>query len=554
MATTKYQGFPTYRYAQIALKGSDRKGDIIEEGVESEVRQETDDREGPSNMSSDDSLIGDGIPNTSSRGGELEVDYESDVTALYHAISNSQWNDAHEALMANPQEARTWVVRYKEDDKKGVMWRFLPIHSACARQPPESIIRSLLEAYPEGAADCDDQGMYPLHYAGGNQASADVIRLLVQAFPNCATICDPTGMLPIHYMAQWGPSEPKAIDALLHANPQTNVRDDQGNTPLRYAEEGDYPLRQEMIASLKKGPITNTTKRKPQNSLPPISRRNINFNSNPQASTTTAPTGPLSLHSGGGKDDSSSLASNHAAPMQVVYRTPNSDTTVNSFSNNTSARSHPPSANKTVNKLNAQINKLRAEIEFNAAEYEEKLTEQREEHEMTTSNFDDQIKKSMNDNDEIRGEIRSKTEYGRYVEDRIGEVEKDINHYYDDNDRVEKELARYKEELRMEKAKAETFRMKINTLSSKMKIMIEDQNRIEKNLVNIEDDMKNASEERKKKLQELYDEEVKYSQELMTHKQVYGAGGPTVLSALSQQKILMENCSVVLSECDDAEL
>ena len=54
----------------------------------------------------------------------------------------------------------------------------------------------------------------------------------------------------------------------------------------------------------------------------------------------------------------------------------------------------------------------------------------------------------------------------------------------------------------MEKSKGEAFQVKIKTLSSKMKNMIEDQNKIEKNLAAIENDMRTAVEERKKKLQE----------------------------------------------------
>ena len=90
---------------------------------------------------------------------ELEVNYENNVTALYDAISNSQWNKALGTLQHSPLEARTWVVRYKEDNTKGVMWRFLPLHSACARQPPNAVISALLQAYPGGAGSCDDQGM-----------------------------------------------------------------------------------------------------------------------------------------------------------------------------------------------------------------------------------------------------------------------------------------------------------------------------------------------------------------------------------------------------------
>ena len=349
-------------------------------------------------------------------------------------------------------------------------------------------------------------------------------------------------------MAQWGPSETKAIDALLLANQQTNMKDDQGKTPLHYAEEGDYPFRQEMIAALKQGPISNVPKKKFQPSLPPVSKRNLN------TSQQTAPiqvTGQQSLSSNVSKLDDASMASNFGAPMKVVYKTQGSDASINSFANN--SKSNPPSANKTVNRLTAQINKLKAELDFHSAAYEETLTTQREEHERSVQELNNKILKSIEDNSNVRQDIESKKQYANYVQDRINEVEKNINHFNDQNDRLNKDLARHEEELRMEKSKAETFQMKVKTLSSKMKSMIEDQKFIQNSLGSIENDMKAASDARKKKLKELHDEEMKYSNDLMMHKKVYGPTGPTVLSALHQQKNMMDNCLLVLSECDDKE-
>ena len=84
-----------------------------------------------------------------------------------------------------------------------------------------------------------------------------------------------------------------------------------------------------------------------------------------------------------------------------------------------------------------------------------------------------------------------------------------------------------------------------------MNVMIEDQVHIQKSLEEIENDAKAQLEKRKAKLQELYDEEIKYSKELASLKQVYGVEGPVILSALQEQKNMMENCVVVLSECED---
>ena len=147
MSTLKYQVSPTYRCDQIALKGSpfkDHKDETYPENEVEEMREVID--------------MDQNVELTEDRR-EFEVNFDNGTTALYEYISTSQWDGAFQALQANSHEARTWVVRYKEDNSKGVMWRFLPIHSACARDPPYSLIRSLLQAYPEAAGSCDDQGM-----------------------------------------------------------------------------------------------------------------------------------------------------------------------------------------------------------------------------------------------------------------------------------------------------------------------------------------------------------------------------------------------------------
>jgi Ankyrin repeats (3 copies) len=182
----------------------------------------------------------------------LEVDYDKNLTELYEAITDQKWDRAVTVCRNDPVQAATWVVRHYEDDDE-IMWRFLPIHSACARQPPAYVIQALLKAYPDGAKCVDDQGMYALHYACGNQASRDVIRLLLVNFPEAATLADPRGMLPIHYLACWGPSSVAVVDMLLVAHSDVvNVRDEEGNTPLDLAKDGDYPEREAVMAALKK--------------------------------------------------------------------------------------------------------------------------------------------------------------------------------------------------------------------------------------------------------------------------------------------------------------
>lgn len=196
----------------------------------------------------------------------LQVDYDKNITGLYQAITQSNWEKAIAACKRNPNEAKTWVVRHYEDGddstgEKEIMWRFLPIHSACARQPPAPLITALLQAYPDGAKCIDDQGMYALHYACGNQAAREVIRLLLMSFPDAAKMRDPRGMLPIHYIACWGPSSISVVDMVLVANRDVaDMRDEDGNTPLDLAKEGEYPERDAVVAALKRW-LENSSKK-----------------------------------------------------------------------------------------------------------------------------------------------------------------------------------------------------------------------------------------------------------------------------------------------------
>jgi len=196
---------------------------------------------------------------TSVEPSSLQVDYDVNITDLYQAICNCDWDLAVESVRKSPEEARTWVVRHyadeseEEEEEKEIMWRFLPIHSACARDPPAYVISALLKAYPDGAHCVDDQGMYALHYACGNQASREVIRLLLVANSMAAKCADPRGMLPIHYLACWGPSSVSIIDMVMVANRDVGkAQDNDGNTPLDLAMEGDYPERNQVVVVLKR--------------------------------------------------------------------------------------------------------------------------------------------------------------------------------------------------------------------------------------------------------------------------------------------------------------
>jgi len=190
---------------------------------------------------------------------EPEVDFDTNPTDLYTAICQGECEAAVTLAKEKPEDARTWVVRYNPEDDNAILWRFLPLHSACARQTTDALIEALLVAYPEAASAKDDQGFLPLHYACGNRASDAVVNMLLIVYPQAASIQDPYGgKLPIHHLSQWGTFSAGVVSMLLAVHPQAiHVKDHSGYTPLDLAKAANYPGRNVVITALKRCTVTS---------------------------------------------------------------------------------------------------------------------------------------------------------------------------------------------------------------------------------------------------------------------------------------------------------
>lgn len=208
-----------------------------------------------------------------------EVDFDVNVTDLYDAIGRSDWNSASVACRIDPVEAETWVVRRRgsvdEDDETAstILWRFLPLHSACARQPPSSFIYDLLKANPMAASVKDASGMYPLHYACGNRASKGVIKQLLDCFPQASKEADPQGMLPLHYIAQWGQSESGIVELLLDVYAEgVTALNGEGISPLDLCRDENYEEWEEVLSLMEGSRLEESSRRKDSLASPEIIR------------------------------------------------------------------------------------------------------------------------------------------------------------------------------------------------------------------------------------------------------------------------------------------
>ncbi|KAL3776999.1 hypothetical protein HJC23_006774 [Cyclotella cryptica] len=219
-----------------------------------------------------------------------------ETSRLYESIQQSDWKSASRALRLYPEEASSWVVLLHpphpdERDHEGgtpttttmmTTQRFLPLHSALARNPPITFVRALMEAYPAGVREKDGTGMLPLHYACGNRCCLEILQLLLLSssslrgeeegggvggmvgYDEAVWDEDVNGMTPLHYVASWGPSELGVVELLLRAAESTSggaqrtvrelilQKDVRGMTPLALAREAEYDGREEVVAVMER--------------------------------------------------------------------------------------------------------------------------------------------------------------------------------------------------------------------------------------------------------------------------------------------------------------
>jgi ankyrin repeat protein len=159
-----------------------------------------------------------------------EVDYEN-RTVLFKLILKKDWKAAAKRAAAFPDEASTWIVTKGFNGNL----RFLPLHKACVLQPPENIIKVLLDAYVEGAQDKDQDGWLPVHCACFYGAGEDIINTLLIANPRGAQTKDDEGRIPLHYACLKGATQ-GVIDVLLATHSKGAMcKDDEGRLPVHHA-------------------------------------------------------------------------------------------------------------------------------------------------------------------------------------------------------------------------------------------------------------------------------------------------------------------------------
>lgn len=188
--------------------------------------------------------------------------------ALHVALLCSDWERAHECINKHPAYVTEW---YTLRDRDGVEWnRYLPIHFACERNPPFSLLKAILQVY-NCSFEVNGNGSLPLHLLCEHGVSdLNVLKLLLKVYRPGAFQPDHHGMLPLH-CAAWGPSEERyqndgKYDSSLHTNAMfelllkinfsaVRARDSCGRMPWKIAELRNNSRVYEMLARHQREPV-----------------------------------------------------------------------------------------------------------------------------------------------------------------------------------------------------------------------------------------------------------------------------------------------------------
>jgi len=418
---------------------------------------------------------------------ELEVDYDHDITRLYEAITDEDWSAAIEAVRAKPAEARTWVVRHHPDGS--IMWRFLPLHSACARQPPAGLVSALLSAYRPAASICDDQGLYPLHYAAGNQASSAVIKSLILNYPDATAKADPTGMLPLHYLAKWGPSDKLCLDVLLLTHQKAAlVKTEDGETALELALEGEYE------EDLKEAVITTL-----------------------RTLTGESETDVLELEAEvEQEDDVVSDIQSKILVRDSVDGTP-AAASPRVHEAKTLARAAMEGSRledlQKIYSLEKEIKALKKELKNSASAHQQHFAKEKADIDYKVERLEDQVATLESINETLTSERAKKDEFFRYIEGRLAEKDYEMISLQKTSAAASVENAELKAKYNALKASSDANAARLATLQGSTAALLDEHDKIAAAVAKRDALFKAATARRQKKMQELINMEVELTKE-----------------------------------------
>lgn len=168
------------------------------------------------------------------------------ASLIHHKI----WSLVPARLEAHPMEAEEEL---EVMTKGGFLTHsgMTPLHYLCERNPPVSIVRALIEAFPIAALKrAMPGGCLALHVAVTWNASLEVVTALLAADEGAVHVKDELGNVPLH-SACFSGAKISVLEILLQADPTTVLaRNHQGSRPVDVCKRLNHENRQSALALL----------------------------------------------------------------------------------------------------------------------------------------------------------------------------------------------------------------------------------------------------------------------------------------------------------------
>jgi hypothetical protein len=152
---------------------------------------------------------------------------------LLSLMVNQEWEIVYDWLEDEPELTHQWNYGIETESHESMLWKRLPIHSACRQGAPVSVLSIILRHNPCCPPD-PYTGSLPIHLACQYFPKLGTIQVLLYTDPTCSRRQDNSGKLALHYAVIH--NAPKSVLQLLIKSYPTSVitEDVNGNTPLDY--------------------------------------------------------------------------------------------------------------------------------------------------------------------------------------------------------------------------------------------------------------------------------------------------------------------------------
>eukprot|EP00978_Attheya_sp_CCMP212_P005285 scaffold11763_cov78-Attheya_sp.AAC.1 len=179
------------------------------------------------------------LVNNAKRLAKNKMSFYTKTNRLHKLIGSEKWQEVLEFVRVNPREASKQAGVYSMEpgffDGKHDS-RLLPIHYACALQPPPDVIAALSSIHLDGLASRESYfGRMPLHVACLKNISLQCIQELLRPYPMACLVQDRFGRLPLHYaLSNGAPFE--VVQELVDTSPMSaRIKEKNGWLPLHVA-------------------------------------------------------------------------------------------------------------------------------------------------------------------------------------------------------------------------------------------------------------------------------------------------------------------------------